>query len=924
MDEWALQVRRRFVVECAGIGIIALLWLACLVLGVGGPRATQAISNFGLIAAAASAGLACLATARHGTAQQERMWRLLGVSALSWGSGQAAWTWYETVLGREVPFPSLADVGYLAAVPLAAAALLSLPFAAQNLAGRVRQVLDGLMIAASLLLISWVLVLNTLFQAGTDNGLSQAISLAYPIGDIVVGTIVLFMLTRARGTNGATEIPLPLIGAGLVAWAVADSGFVYLTAVGSYSSGALIDAGWFLGYLLILIAARKSAARSSGQDAAGSGADRMDKPVGGDQLGLLLPYVAVGGSLVVSTVVQIQHGRLGPFAGWVRSFIMLALIGRQVLTLLENSSLARHLESRVIERTAELQASEQRFQALVQHSSEVVILVNRNGLVEYVSESMARVFGYGEADLRGRLLSDIFYLDAGTRLREGLAEAAQRPYGVLELELPLQHRDGQQCTAQITITNLLDNPSVAGLVLNTRDISERRQLEDQLSHQAFHDNLTSLANRALFKDRVDHALARTKRQTPSVAVLFLDLDGFKEVNDSLGHAAGDRLLIQVGERLAASVRPSDTVARFGGDEFAVLVEDASDDIDVIQVAERVLEGLRQPFEVNGRELHVRGSMGIARMESDVDGADHLLRNADLAMYRAKAAGRGGFERYDPEMHTELVQRVQLEADLRRALEAGELFLLYQPTFDLASGQLVGAEALARWQHPTRGLVPPTEFIPLAEASGLIRPLGAWVLREACRQAAEWQRTTAQRDKPMALNINLSGRQLQYPEVVDDVAAALAESGLPPDSLVLEMTESVLMDDSENVLDILRRIKELGARLAIDDFGTGYSSLSYLHRFPVDMLKIDRSFVERLSHASDNAELARTIVRLGQSLQLVTVAEGVEDSAQFLALRRMGCDVGQGFYFGRPMESEEISRLLGDDVGPPARKPATTG
>jgi EAL domain-containing protein (putative c-di-GMP-specific phosphodiesterase class I) len=337
-----------------------------------------------------------------------------------------------------------------------------------------------------------------------------------------------------------------------------------------------------------------------------------------------------------------------------------------------------------------------------------------------------------------------------------------------------------------------------------------------------------------------------------------------------------------------------------------------------------LESLRQPFFVNDRELHVRGSMGIARMDSDVDGADQLLRNADLAMYRAKAAGRGGFERYDPEMHTELVQRVQLESDLRRALEAGELFLQYQPTFDLGSGQIVGAEALARWNHPARGLVQPTEFIPLAEASGLIRPLGAWVLREACRQAAEWQRSSPPREKPLTLNINLSGRQLQFPEVVDDVARALEESGLPPSSLVLEMTESVLMDDNEDVLTILRRIKALGARLAIDDFGTGYSSLSYLHRFPVDMLKIDRSFVERLSHASDNAELARTIVRLGQSLQLVTVAEGVEDSAQFLALRRMGCDVGQGFYFGRPMESGEISRLLGDDIAPPARKPATTG
>jgi diguanylate cyclase (GGDEF)-like protein/PAS domain S-box-containing protein len=910
------HAQRRFLAECASMAVVAVLWLASLVWGLGGPRATQAISNFGLIVAAGAAGIICIRTARSGSPQQARMWRLLGASALSWGCGQAAWTWYETVLGRDVPFPSLADVGYLAAPPLAAAALISLPFAAQSLVGRVRQVLDGLMIAASLLLASWVLVLSPLFRAGGDDLLTQAISLAYPIGDVVVGTIVLFVLARARMGSGARGSSLPLLGGGLVAIAVADSGFVYLTASGSYSSGALIDAGWFLGYLLVLLAARKPDADQVDEEEAAAGVDRM---------GLFLPYIAVLGAVLVSTIAHLQQGILDSFAAWCRSFIILALVGRQVLSLLENVSLARHLEARVVERTAELRASEQRFQALVQHSSEVVILVDRDGKVEYVSESMSRVFGYSEAYLLGRLLSGILDADAGARLREGLADVAELPYGVLELELPLRHRDGHRCTVQFTITNLLDNPSVGGLVLNTRDISERRQLEDQLVHQAFHDSLTALANRALFKDRVDHALQRTKRQTPSVAVLFLDLDGFKEVNDSLGHAAGDRLLIQVAERLHSCVRPSDTVARFGGDEFAVLIEDASDDIDVVQVAERVLEGLRQPFVVNGRELHVRGSMGIARMDSDVDGADQLLRNADLAMYRAKAAGRGGYERYDPEMHTELVQRVQLEADLRRAMENRELFLHYQPTFDLASGQIVGAEALARWNHPVRGMVPPSEFIPLAETSGLIRPLGAWVLREACRQAAEWQQAAApQRDKPLALSINLSGRQLQFPEVVDDVARALEESGLPPDSLVLEMTESVLMDDSETVLGILRQLKQLGARLAIDDFGTGYSSLSYLHRFPVDILKIDRSFVERLSHATDNAELARTIVRLGQSLQLVTVAEGVEDSAQYLALRRMGCDVGQGFYFGRPMESDEIGRLLGEDLPAPTRKAATTG
>src|ERR687892_161075 len=517
--------RRRFIVECATTAGLALLWLGCLVFEVGGERTAAALSNFGLIAAAGAAGITCIRTARFSNDRQTRLWSLLGASALSWASGQAAWTWYENVLGREVPFPSLADVGYLMAVPLAAAALLSLPFAAQSLAGRVRQVLDGLMIAASLLLASWVLVLSPVFRAGGENFVSQAISLAYPIGDVVVGTIVLVMLARARRGSGTRGIPLGLLGSGLVAWAVSDSGFVYLTATESYASGALIDAGWFLGYVLILVAARKPTATPVDEEEAHAGIDRV---------GMFLPYVAVVGALAVSTVAQLQQGLLGLFVSWVRSFIILALVGRQVLSLLENLSLARHLESRVVERTAELRASEQRFQALVQHSSEVVILVDRDGKVEYVSESMSRVFGYSEA-------------------------------------------------------YLLDNPAVSGLVLNTRDISERRELEDQLSHQAFHDSLTSLANRALFKDRVEHALQRTRRHTPSVAVLFLDLDGFKEVNDSLGHAAGDRLLIQVGQRLGTCVRPSDTVARFGGDEFAVLVEDASDDLDLAAVAERILE-----------------------------------------------------------------------------------------------------------------------------------------------------------------------------------------------------------------------------------------------------------------------------------------------------------------------------------------------
>jgi diguanylate cyclase (GGDEF)-like protein/PAS domain S-box-containing protein len=876
--------------------VLSGIWVAAILAGFGG----RTTSNLGLIVASALAAAACLGAARRASGRSRRVWALLGFSALSWAVGQVAWTWYETVLGQELPLPSLADVGYLGAVPLAAAALLAVPVPSQGLAGRARTVLDGLMIAGSMLLVSWTLLLGPLVHAGGDGLVAQVISLAYPIGDVVVVTIVVYILARFRRAAGSAPIPLALIGLGLVSIAFADSGFALLTLKESYTSGSFIDCGWFLGYALLLLAARKPA-----RAAAGGAADA----VSARPLGLLLPYIAVVVAMAVSMSELFRRGGLDPFVAWDRTFIVLMMVGRQLLTLLENQGLTKHLEARVADRTAELLASEQRFEALVQHSSDVVTVVDQGGRVLYQSESVHGVFGYTAESLLGRPLGDVLAPDESARLVEALAEAARRPYGTLVLELPLRHHAGHVCQAEMTVTNLLSNPAVGGLVLNTRDISERKQLEDQLVHEAFHDSLTLLANRALFKDRLDQALHRNRRGPEAVAVLFLDLDGFKEVNDSLGHATGDQLLIQVADRLRACVRPGDTVARFGGDEFAVLVEDSTGELDAVTVAERITASMRERFEIEGHEIHVRGSVGIASADADADGSDQLLRNADLAMYRAKSAGQGGFEEYDPAMHRGLVERLELEADLRRAVEVGELELYYQPTVSLASGAIIGVEALLRWHHPTRGLVPPAQFIPLAESTGLINPIGRWVLAEACKQAVAWQRQHPGQTL-LTMSVNISGRQLQSPGLADDVADALEASGLSPACLVLEMTESVLMTDTEENLELLQRLKDKGIRLAIDDFGTGYSSLSYLHRFPVDILKIDRSFVERLSERSDDAELAGTIVRLGQSLRMSTIAEGIEDHEQLDALRRMACDLGQGFYLARPVPAAQIDQLLG--------------
>ncbi len=906
----AFILRRQYQVTCTVLAVIAGLWTLLLVTGYGGPTTAQAVSNLGLAAVALAAAMGCFRAAYRNQGRLRRTWALLGLSMLSWGTGQVIWSWYESVLGREVPFPSLADVGYLGAVPFAAAALLTMPTASQSVAGRIRTVIDGLIIAASLMLTSWVLVLGTLFHAGGDDFLSQAISVAYPIGDVVVVTIVLYVSLRVRQISGSSPLPLSLIGGGLVAFSVADSGFMYLTATGSYSSGNLIDIGWFLGFLLILLAALKPTAAPESEAESAEHA----RP-----LGMLLPYLAVGIAMAATSFELFESGSTEAFTAWTRTLIVVLMIVRQLLTLLENLSLTRHLEARVVERTTELRASEQRFEGLVRHSSDVVTLADVHGNVLYQSESIERVFGYSPDSILGHSLTTLLDADNAARLLEALEQAAREPYGTRILELSVRHQTGHLCHAEMTITNLLENPSVNGLVLNTRDISERKELEDQLVHEAFHDSLTALANRALFKDRVEHALQRRNLQPRSVAVLFLDLDRFKEVNDSLGHACGDLLLVQVADRLRSCVGRGDTVARVGGDEFAVLIEDAGDGVAEL-VAERMTEALRGAFLVDGQQIHIRGSVGIAPGDAGVEGADQLLRNADLAMYRAKAAGDGGIESYDPEMHADLVDRLQLGADLRRALEAGELVLHYQPTLALSSGEITGVEALVRWQHPVRGLVPPVQFIPLAESTGLIQELGRFVLNEACHQAVAWQKQY-QGHGELTIGVNISGRQLKNAELVEDVAQALAASGLDPGCLVLEMTETVLMEHTEENLELLSRLREMGVRLAIDDFGTGYSSLSYLHRFPVDILKIDRSFVDRLRGSSEDAALVRTIVRLGQSLRMVTVAEGVEDHAQFLALRRLSCELAQGYHFSEPLPVSGIDALLRESE--PERQPRRT-
>jgi diguanylate cyclase (GGDEF)-like protein len=438
------------------------------------------------------------------------------------------------------------------------------------------------------------------------------------------------------------------------------------------------------------------------------------------------------------------------------------------------------------------------------------------------------------------------------------------------------------------------------------EISERRKLEEQLKHQAFSDSLTGLANRARFLDRLEHALLRGGRSGVPLAVLFMDIDDFKSINDSLGHAAGDRLLAKVAERLKACTRPGDTVARLGGDEFGVLIEDLSGTSDAVEVADRLIDRLKAPFDLDDRAVSTRASIGIAVSSSGEQDADELLRCADIAMYVAKGHAKGQYQVYEPGMAEAVFERVQLLGELQQAVENREFMVHYQPLVVLRTGKIVAVEALVRWQHPQRGTLLPKDFIPLAEETGLIIPIGRWVLEQACRQTRSWQ-TSYATEPPLSVCVNISARELQQQDFPVRVARTLRQSGLNPQSLVLELTESVLI--REDALDALRSLKEIGVQLAVDDFGTGYSSLSYLRQFPIDIIKIDKSFLNGIGGRTKERELARFIIELGRTLDSKIVAEGIERPIQLDRMQALGCEMGQGYHFGRPVEAKELDSIL---------------
>ncbi len=556
-----------------------------------------------------------------------------------------------------------------------------------------------------------------------------------------------------------------------------------------------------------------------------------------------------------------------------------------------------------------LKESDQRFRSLVQGASDMITILDADRTVRYQSPSTIRLLGFADDERIGSNGFERIHPVDRPRLEALFEDLLDRPGDSVVAEYRIRHGDGNWRFVESKITNLLGNPAVRGIVLNSRDVSDRKDAETQLVHDALHDVLTGLPNRSLFMDRLGHCLDHIpRRRRYRCAVLFLDLDRFKMVNDSFGHAIGDLLLIEAGRRLKKCLRPADTLARLGGDEFAILLDEVTDASNAVRVAQRIGGELEVPFELRGREVYSSASIGIALSTRETASGEELLRDADTAMYRAKGRGRAGYAIFDARMHAQVRSQLELETDLRHALEKRQFEVFYQPIVILQTGAVAGFEALVRWRHPRRGVLPAASFVALAEETGLLDEIGRRVLHEACRQVQAWNERRRDR-RPRFVAVNLSARQLAKSDLVGDVADALGASGLAGDCLYLELTEGALIDGPETLLATLRELRQLGVKISLDDFGTGHSSLAVLHRFPFDQVKIDRDFVRNVGVDRGSDELMEGVLALCHWRRLKTVAEGVETEEQRSKLAELDCTYAQGYLFSDAVEVERAEALL---------------
>jgi len=828
-------------------------------------------------------------------------WYLIAAGQAFFVAGDVLSYNYKALFGTALPFPSVADAVYLAGVyPFTIAGLLLL-IRRRNPGRDWASLVDSLIVTIGLALLSWVFLISPYAHDSALHLGTKLVSVGYPLGDI----LMLGVAVRMAVGGGRHGPAYAMMVAAIAAVLITDSIYGWIQLHGTYTPGDPLDGGWILYYVLLGAAALHPSMTTVSDATASKPKVTRVRILGISVAALIAP--------VVEMLKSSAQGNSDAIVIGGATIVMFGLVVVRMIGLARAQEAAAGRETALRESVLRTE-SEVRLGALVQHSSDVILVLTSDMAVAYASPSVRQVLGYDFADFAGRRFLDEVLEEDRVLLESGLGGLLARASTSSEaFEFRVRHRDGRRLYTECLFTNLLEHPAVGGVVVNLRDVTERKQFEERLTYQAFHDPVTDLANRALFRDRVEHALSRRGDASRSLAMLFLDLDDFKVVNDTFGHDAGDRVLQTISTRLRSSARESDTVARLGGDEFAVLLEDIDHGANISEIVARLLEIVSAPVSVDGREATVECSIGIAVARSTRDigpstTVDELLRNADVAMYQAKAAGGNTFRHFKPAMHETVAKQLALRADLKAATAANELTLAYQPIFDVATDEISGYEALLRWDHAVRGSVPPSTFIPVAEQSGMIVALGRWVLQRACEQAVAFQHADPDAQHRF-VSVNISAQQLARVEIVEEVRHALHSSGLDPHCLIVEITETLLISDVEVAIDRLGALRSLGVRVAIDDFGTGYSSLSYILQLPIDILKIDKRFIDSVDRDDRESRLTTAIIGLARVLDLRCIAEGVERPEQETRLKELGCDYAQGFLLARPMSADALRELF---------------
>ena len=859
-----------------GLAAVALV-LAYLV--VTPSRTTELLAAGATALAALTIGLAMLV---HRPVRPVP-WVLLAIGLLLAGFARlmAAWEWYGDV---GVRFPGAGEAWGALAFPAILVGTVSITSDRRN----ARDLLAGsepIIYVIALTALVWLGVAGEYVE---DDRLPLDPQAWIWVMPFLCGVLGLFAVRRMRRTTNHHRQHhhlFALLTLAFVSWGAAHVATGLAMYDGRFEPGSLTAAAPMIGPLLIGLVVTLP------------GLPALTSTLGGSArvhwaqiFGLLFAALVPLGALIMMLATGLSSRS---------SFVVVSVATVSVIVL----ALARMW--RLVDQVRLLteQRGHDRLAAMVEHSNDVVMLADQHGRVSYASPGLRSTLGFPPESWVGRHLLDVIVTDEReTAWRQFERLVGFGNGGTVEFDATLQHADGQHRKATVVVANLVGGTAVDGIVATFRDVTEQRNLERQLSHRAFHDELTGLANRALFLDRMDHALRVTRPEADPVVVLFVDLDDFKSVNDALGHAVGDQLLKTVADRIRRAAGSGDTSARLGGDEFAMLLEDRGGIDRAIDVAERLLDSLREPVSIAGYDVAVLASVGVAVAMPGMN-TTSLLRDADIAMYEAKRAGKGQIRIFDPAMRLVATKHLEYRSDLAEALERGQLRLVYMPFVDLRSGQVNGAEALVRWHHHEHGDIPASEFIPIAERSGLIVPMGYWVLEQGLRQVATWR-------PDLFASFNVSAVQIRQPDFVERVVEIVDAHHVDPRCIVLELTETVLVDEGDRAIETVRRLREEGFRFAIDDFGAGYCSLSYLQRHPVDLLKIDRTAIDEFGSDPRGNTLARTILQMADSLDLLTVAEGIETTGQLRELRRFGCDLGQGYLLSKPLEVEALAPRFG--------------